>query len=186
MHTILWRRLSQEGHDACRYRETPEGWMIDGTAVFTHADRAAMLSYHVMCDPEWASRGAAVSGWIGSRPFRLDLWRADDGLWRVNGHIDRSLDGLQDIDLGFTPATNTTAIRRLRLPEGSGARSVAVWLDDGDWTVKPLVQTYRHVARGRYAYESPLHDYGATLLVDDFGTVTDYPELWKMVSRETG
>jgi len=40
------------------------------------------------------------------------------------------VDALRDIDLGFTPATNMNAIKRLQLPIGEHAEFTAVWLDD--------------------------------------------------------
>jgi hypothetical protein len=48
--------------------------------------------------------------------------------------------------------------------------------------VKPLLQTYRRLARGTYEYESPANDFRASLVVDEFGAVQEYPTLWTMVS----
>ena len=104
------------------------------------------------------------------------------GRWSVNGGDDNALAGLEDIDLGFTPASNTNAIRRLNLAEGEEAESVAVWLDTEDWNVKPLRQSYCRVGGSAYDYKSPMHDYRATLLVDDFGAVREYPGLWVMLN----
>ena len=184
MHIVLWRRLDGEGHDACRFLALDDGWKIDGAAVFEHAGRAASLSYRLLCDRDWRSRGAAVSGWIGERRFQLVLERASEDEWRVNGEIDPTLSGLKDIDLGFTPASNTNAIRRFDLPVGATAQSVAVWLDTEDWTVKQLPQSYHRTGAHTFDYASPRHGYRATLGVDDFGAVTDYPHLWTMRGRD--
>ncbi len=140
MHIVLWRRLDHDGHDACRFFETADGWTIDGSAVFEHEGRAASLSYRLLCDRGWASRSAHVRGWIGGHRFDLEVERDDDDAWRINGEIAPGLAGLKDLDLGFTPASNTNAIRRLDLSEGAEADSVAVWLDADDWTVKRLPQ----------------------------------------------
>lgn len=96
--------------------------------------------------------------------------------------VDAALNGLPDIDLAFTPASNTNAIRRLSLSDGETADSAAVWLDTADWTIKPLPQTYRRMHAGAYHYTSPLHGYSAVLTVEGFGIVTDYPGLWAAVS----
>ena len=178
MHVVLWRRLDMEGHDACRYVETLGGWEIEGTAVFEHRGCAASLSYSLLCDSKWTSRSAVVSGWIAERQFELSIEREADTQWRINGILDASMTGLSDIDLGFTPASNTNVIRRLDLSEGSKAETVAVWLDTEDWTVKRLPQSYHRTGAHTFRYVSPEHDYHATLVIDDFGAVTSYPNLW--------
>ncbi|MFQ6756511.1 putative glycolipid-binding domain-containing protein [Cereibacter sphaeroides] len=178
MHTILWRRLDGPGHDACRWQREGGGWSLEGMAVFEAEGVAAALSYRLDCGPEWASRSARVAGWIGARRFDLRLDRQADGRWRIDGCPDAALDGLLDIDLGFTPATNTNAIRRMGLGLRAEAETVAVWLDTEDWKVKRLPQSYSRSDEQSYLYASPQHGYRATLLVDRFGAVVRYPGLW--------
>ncbi|WP_245739564.1 putative glycolipid-binding domain-containing protein [Thioclava dalianensis] len=180
VHTVLWRRLDQPGYDACRIAATSQGWTIEGAAVFAQNGTAAHLAYRLFCDATWRSRGASVSGWVGHMSLDLTLERAGTDDWRVNGEIDPNMTGLDDIDLGFTPASNTNAIRRLDLSEGTGADCVAVWLDTEDWSVKRLPQSYHRTGPRTYAYVSPQHDYRATLVTDAFGAITDYPDLWTM------
>ena len=184
MRRVLWRRLDQEGHDACQFAHTVDGWIIEGAAVFEHDGQAANLFYRLVCDQKWTSMRATVAGWIGEGDFQLNIERDGDNGWRINGKKSQSLDGLKDIDLGFTPASNTNAIKRLSLCKGDEAESVAVWLDTNDWTVKPLRQSYRRTQNNAFDYASPQHDYRATLTVDDFGAVTEYPELWVMLCHD--
>jgi uncharacterized protein len=179
--TYLWKRLDKTGHDACRFTGTRDGWTIEGAAVFDHEGRAANLTYRLVCDSQWRSLGASVTGWIDDTNIQIYITRNNDG-WCINGEQNDVLSGLNDIDLGFTPASNTTAIRRLNLLEGVEAKSVAVWLDTEDWSIKPLHQTYRRIQKYAYDYVSPMHDYSATLMVDGFGAVTHYPELWVMLN----
>ncbi len=181
MQTVVWKRLDSEGHDACRFVKTVTGWTIEGSAFFEHAEQAVNLAYRLVCDRQWESLQASVVGWIGKTEFRMDIEREDDGSWCINGKKNNALTGLKDIDLGFTPATNTIAIRRLNLSTGNEAETVAVWLDTGDWTVKPLRQRYRRTQNHGFDYESPQNGYLAPLVVDDFGAVTEYPELWVML-----
>ena len=180
MHIVLWRRLDTEGHDACRYFEMPDGWKIEGTAVFKHGDSAASLRYPLLCDSTWTSQSAVVSGWIAERRFDLNIEREADDQWRINGLLDADMAGLGDIDLGFIPASNTNAIQRLDLSEGAKAETVAVWLDNDDWSVKRLPPSYHRTGAHTFGYASPRHDYRATLVTDDFGAITEYPDLWIM------
>lgn len=181
MHTVLWKRLDQEGLDACRFTQLDDSWVVEGCAVFDHSGRVASLTYRLICDSGWRSLRATVSGWIGVRNIALLMDREGTDTWRIDGSFREDLTGLQDIDLGFTPASNTNAIRRLSLDEGCEAESIAVWLDTEDWTVKPLRQTYGRLGKHAYDYASPLHNFRATLTVDDFGAVVDYPGLWAIL-----
>lgn len=183
MHTVIWKRLDQEGHDACRFTHTGVGWIIDGTAVFEYSEQAARLNYRLACDSRWASLQADISGWIGKSAFHMSIERNGEDGWSVNGRNDSALKGLSDIDLGFTPASNTNAIRRLNLRPSDEAESIAVWLDTEDWTVKPLRQIYRRIHNNAFEYTSPQHEYHSTLAVDDFGAVTEYPDLWLMLHQ---
>ena len=80
-------------------------------------------------------------------------------------------------------AETTEAIRRLNLSEECNSGSMAVWLDTEDWKMKPLPQTYNRIGRNAYDYSSPTQDYRATLRVNDFGIVIEYPDLWVMTNQ---
>ena len=125
---------------------------------------------------------ATVDGWVGAKKIGLSIERKNNA-WFINKSLREDLAGLEDIDLGLTLASNTNAIRRLNLSDECNSRSTAVGLDTEDWTVKPLRQTYNRIGKNAYDYSSPLHDDRATLRVNDFGIVTEYPGLWMMISQ---
>jgi hypothetical protein len=175
----FWKRLDRNGSDACRIQRSGKGWAIDGVAAFVESDVIVNLSYQLLCDGLWKTERADVRGWINGRDWRLQVERRSAGLWVADGLPLDSGEGLVDIDLGFTPATNTNAIRRLALEVGQKAETTALWLDTSDWTLKPLPQTYERVSPVRLAYASPQHGYYATLQTNAFGIVLDYPGLWR-------
>jgi uncharacterized protein len=174
---VLWRRLDVPGHDACRIVRAGMGWTIEGMAVFMERGVPASLSYRIVCDQGWVTRHGRLSGWAGRATIDLAIARDPDGRWSLNGIPLPELDGLADLDLGFTPATNTNAIRRMRLAEGEHSQIIAAWLDPSDWKLKSLEQTYERVERHIYDYRSPRHDFRARLRMDEFGVVVDYPGL---------
>ena len=175
---ILWRRTDTQGHDACRLKQFERGWRLSGGAVFVEEEETAALQYDVQHDDNWRTQSASIIGWVGSREVEIHIERWPDGDWLMNGEPIASVTGAVDIDLGLTPATNTTAIRRLKLEVGQSAGSTAAWLDPSDWQLKPLEQTYFRRAVDIYEYASPAHGFSAVLTVDDFGLVSDYPGIW--------
>jgi hypothetical protein len=175
---VIWRRLDVHGMDACRFLSGSEGWIISGTAIFIEDGTAARLDYEVTCGDDWGTRTASVSGWFGDTQVSHSIERTDTGGWRMNGAPVKGASGLLDIDLAFTPATNTTAIRRLDPQAGQEVETTVLWLDTADWTLKPLLQVYRRKSASVLAYASPEHGYRADVTVDDFGVVEGYPGLW--------
>lgn len=176
--TILWNRLDVDGMEACRFRPMGDGWEIQGTASYRENGTVVSLTYIILCTDDWITQRARVNGWQGNRDIHIDLNRSPTGRWTVNGKQIDGTDGLFDVDLGFTPATNTLAIRRLNLAVGDEAETTAVWLDVSDWSLKPLRQIYRRTGETEYGYISPDTAYEAVLTVDTFGAVSVYPCLW--------
>jgi uncharacterized protein len=178
--SAIWRRLDVVGMDSCRIFPSSDGWCVDGAAVFNDGGIIASLSYSLRCAKDWSSKSAQVSGWAGSRAIKLKLKKTAEEGWLADGHLLEGMSELLDIDLGFTPASNTNAIRRLGLEVGEETETIAVWLDTEDWSIKPLRQVYRCLSRKNYGYSSPIHNYHADLEVDDFGIVVKYPGLWQL------
>jgi len=175
---VLWRRLDVPGHDACRLERSGTGWRLDGAAALLHAGAPARLAYRVDCDGDFRAPRASVSGWLGPHAVEVRIERAG-GVWTLNGAAAPELGAGVDLDLGFTPATNLIALRRLNLGEGQAAEAPAAWLDDECGRLSLLTQRYERRSATEYWYESPTAGYAALLLVDAAGFVRRYPGLWE-------
>ena len=177
--TALWRRHDVTGLDAVRL-ERRHGWTLAGTAIVEDAGRACCLDYEVRCDDEWRTRRSHVSGWIGGERVELVLDADGSGHWKLNGIDQPQLDHCLDVDLAFTPATNTLPLRRLALAVGESAPVRAAWLRFPELTLQVLEQVYTRTGDGAYRYESDGGRFGATLEVTGEGLVQRYGEYWTM------
>ncbi|HYH05905.1 MAG TPA: putative glycolipid-binding domain-containing protein [Thermoanaerobaculia bacterium] len=175
--TLLWRRLDVPGMEACRLVRHADTWRIEGDAVFSNDGVACRASYVVTCDDAWRSQGAQVSAWIGNESFEVTLTRG----WTRNGETHPELDGCVDLDLQFTPCTNTLPIRRLDLAIGASAAVSAAWLRFPSLRVERLEQKYTRLSERMYRYESGGGSFVAELEVDDEGLVVRYGDLWSRV-----
>ena len=135
-------------------------------------------------DERWRTLTGSVHGAVGGRRVALDIERTQDGRWHVNGSLVPGVDGLVDLDLGFTPATNLFPLRRLALRVGESANPAAAWLDDEQWVLRRLPQRYERRAPDAWWYESPQAGYEGLLRVSDLGFVTDYPGLWRAQAEQ--
>lgn len=178
--SILWRRLDQPGHDACRLERNASAWQLDGAAVFRQEDgRIAQLHYRVRCDLHWHTQWGTVRGWLGDAAVDLSITRDARGQWKLNDEAVPDLSHCADLDLGFTPATNLLAVRRLNLSQGEGADAPAAWVDlEGGGVLSELAQRYERRGNSQYAYTARRFDYDAVLGVTGDGFVHDYPTLW--------
>jgi uncharacterized protein len=177
--SALWRRLDTPGHDACRLEQGATGWALDGAAVFSEDGSPAQLAYRIACDLAWRTQHGEVRGWLGGRAVEFSVSRTSEGLWTLNGVLVPRLEGCVDLDLGFTPATNLTQIRRSALAVGQAAHVPVAWLDPSAGTLEVLPQRYERRDETTYWYEAPRFDYAALLEVGPSGFIQRYPGLWE-------
>lgn len=178
-HTILWRRLDLPGHDICGLWQSSNGWRLSGTSIFLFEQMPCMLAYEVNINADWQTHLANISGYVGKSAITLTLCPTTNGWWSINGVEIREAAGCVDLDLGFTPATNLIAIRRLSLEIGEQAQAPAAWLSFPEFKLEQLQQQYRRLSDFEYDYASLDVGYAGILQVDQHGAVTDYPHLWQ-------
>ena len=153
----VWRRLDDHpSREHCRL-------LADGLAGEVVIDQCS-FSYRVFVDAAWRTKFLRVEGWAGAEPFTLSL--------------DAPLpDGCIDVDLGFTPSTNTLPIRRLGLKVGEEAKVSAAWLSYPGLELKRLDQTYRRISELAWQYTS-VTGFTGRLDVDENGLVRTYEGGW--------
>ena len=178
--TALWRRLDRTGLDAVRFERRHHGWTIAGTAIVEDDARTCHLDYDVHCDEHWRTRRTHVHGWMGGERVEIVLDADGSGHWKHNGIDQPHLDGCLDVDLAFTPATNTLPIRRLALDVGGIAPVRAAWLRFPDLSLVVLEQVYTRMSDHTWRYESDGGSFVASLDVTGEGLVERYSDFWAL------
>lgn len=174
---IAWRRLDASGREEFELAPDPQGWRLRGTILLSDAGQPFEARYELICDSAWRTRAVAIDqrGPDGERSRRLT---AKDGRWSVDGSEIDAIRGCIDVDLGWTPSTNTLPIRRLELAVGQSRAVTAAWVRFPELTVEPLPQEYLRLAERRYRYSSAGGRFVAELEVDEHGLVTTYGDIW--------
>jgi hypothetical protein len=106
------------------------------------------------------------------------LERSSTGVWSSDGTARPDLADAVDIDLAFSPFTNTLPIRRLQLPVGTSAAIVTAYVAAPTLQVSTDPQRYTRVAPDEYLYESLDTDFSRHITVDADGFVVEYPGLF--------
>jgi hypothetical protein len=177
----LWRRLDGRGFE--RFDLVRDGalWRLSGTVLVQAESGPAEARYEVTCHPDWRTLRAAVTVRDAGGERSIEL-RADGGRWSVGGAEVASVRGCIDVDLEWSPSTNTLPIRRLDVPVGGATGTLRMaWVRFPDLTVEPLPQEYRRVAPERYHYTSGGGSFEADIEVDRDGLVTAYKGGWERV-----
>lgn len=182
IRTGLWQRLHGVGLERFELLQEADGWLLRGTILALDKQGPAQAGYEVFCDAGWHTRHAEISlrDTAGECTLRLAV---EGDRWTVNGTEQETVRGCIDIDLGWSPSTNTLPIRRLGLAVGERSGTItAAWVRFPELTVEPLPQEYERLAERRYRYSSRGGAFTALLEVDEEGVVVDYEEIWRGVS----
>ena len=181
--SFFWLKLDEPGHDCCRLHRLAHGWRLRGMAVFRESGQPCNFAYEVLVDSTWKTRSARITGFRGMKEVDMRVCRTADGQWRVGTEIQHAIAGCVDIDLGFTPATNMLAIRRLSLGIGEQAEAPAAWLALPSLKLEVLPQTYHRFTTLEYDYEAPSLRYKGRLQVSSLGAVVSYPGLFELLAE---
>ena len=169
-HAVLWVRQEGSGNDACRFADAEGGYLIDGSS--TDADQN-ILRYRIRARGDGTTRRVR----IGAKS-RIFVRRAPDDTWMLNGASVPEVAGAKDIDLGFTPATFTLPIRRLKLGIGKDAEILVARLDLENETLRPLHLVFRRTSKNEYRCQNTEAGTTSHLSVDTQGIVQNHQGHW--------
>lgn len=172
---LLWRRDDTVGFEWCSVCLEDDRLSAHGVQVGVDPEQYR-LDYRIDTHPGFVTRSlhARIEGAGWSR--RLDLHREDDGRWRTADGVMTGVDGAYDVDLGFSPLTNTLPVLRL----GSAGGDVLVaWVRVPELTVEPMQQRYDNQRAGSVTFSTGT--FATELSLDDDGFVRHYPDLATLV-----
>lgn len=179
--TIIERTWTSEVLDSREeftLASTDTGYRLTGAVRIVWDETPVEITYRVDCAPDWTTRAAMVE--IPALDMEL-LLRVDAASWIVDGEPRPDLEGCVDVDLGWTPATNTLPIRRLDAAADEPQTIRAAWLRWPELVVLPSEQTYTRRSDWLWTYASG--EFSADLEVDEHGVVVNYgrPPIWARV-----
>jgi hypothetical protein len=183
VHHILWHCSLLASSEHASLIETEDDRRLRGIAVLPLGDEPCHIDYDVLCDRGWIPRSCSVSVTLPMEVRTIELRSNSIGHWELNGTAAPNLKGCSDIDLGWTPATNTIPVRRLNLELGHTASIVAAWVRFPELDVVANRQHYTRMAPDRWRYQSGEYDF--ELLTDaPSGLILEYgDDLWRAVGR---
>ena len=184
-HEAMWRSVDGTKFEHVKILENNEGITADGLTIHLNDNETLRMRYRIYCDTSWRIHKAEFIK-LDESDDRLLLLSDGNGTWRNERDtpIDE-LNGCRDIDIHFSPFTNTLAIRRLKLKPDESAEIQAVFISLPGLKASPASQHYTHLgntaAGAKYTYEGLSSGFRATLPVDTNGLLSEYPGYFERI-----
>ncbi|HEV8527284.1 MAG TPA: putative glycolipid-binding domain-containing protein [Actinomycetes bacterium] len=181
MTGILWHSAELRSSEYFTHEPTDGGHRLRGVVVLPIAGRPAHIGYTVEVDAAWLTRRVDVRVEQPGGSTDIHIEADGQGCWERDGEPAPELSGCLDVDLGWTPATNTLQIRRLGLEVGEERTLDVAWMRFPELTLEAVAQTYRRLGQTAWRYSAG--DFDAVLEVDDHGFVRRYGEdIWTAIA----
>jgi uncharacterized protein len=179
--SCMWKVLDGTGLERFQLLPLGEGWNLRGTLIRLHQGQPFEVKYSIACDSRWQTLNANIELW-GNQKNSSIFVENREGAWTANGQRVSQLDGCLDMDLEWSPSTNTLPIRRLKLAEHRESGLIdAAWIRFPELALDRLEQRYTLLADRCYRYSSGQGQFTAEIVVDERGIVEEYKGYWKQV-----
>jgi len=178
-HHISWHCTALASSEHCVLIEHDDGFTFRGVVAAPLALAPCHIEYSVVVDRQWRPLYVAASIETPSLRREIELRTPRTGGWELDGAGASHLDACDDVDLGWSPATNTIPIRRLDLDVSESATITAAWIRFPELDVVANEQRYTRLAIDRWRYQAGEYEFE---LVTDPGTgfVLAYgDDLWR-------
>jgi len=165
---ILWQGLIAPSMERFIATRTDRGFELSGLILQAHQDVPYIARYVLHVDEKWRTQSVKVELEDGGQR-RLSLTADGEGHWSRDGQRAADIDNCLDVDLEWSPSTNTLPIQRLALAIGESNSVSAAWVRFPSLEVQRLDQTYERLEDRRYRYRSGR--FTADLAADEDGMV---------------
>lgn len=177
---VLWTSIELSSAEHFVLDQVATGCRFAGTVALLIDGAPGHISYEVHADDSCRT-GRAEARITRSGEYTDLTVEVSGQVWTVNGQARDDLTGCIDIDLGWTPATNTLPMRRLELEIGASQETTAAWLRFPEMSVEATTQEYTRLGESRWRYRSGAAEYiletTSGLVVRRYGD-----DLWVAVS----
>ena len=176
---ILWQGMIAPSMERFVAARTESGFQLSGLILQAHQDAPYVGRYSIEVDEAWRTRAVQVELENDGR-HQIDLVTDGAGHWSRDGEPLPALESCLDVDLEWSPSTNTLPIRRLGLKVGETKVVAAAWVRLPSLKVQRIDQSYERIDERRYRYRSGR--FTADLAVDEDGMILQYGVSWKAVA----
>lgn len=179
---LLWQSLDSPGFEHVRLDDSHPGWNVyDSMIIREEGGQVRRGGYTLIVDKEW--RTLEIRIMVEQAPgsmAALHLLASGDGRWTdADEQPIPELDGCVDVDIQWSPLTNTLPVRRLDLQSGAEQEIRVAYIELPTLDLRTVQQRYTRLDNQTVRYESETRDFVRDITLDDAGFVEHYPDLFK-------
>lgn len=182
---LIWQHLDAPGWEHVRVISDHPAWTVfDSVLVREHGGNVLRGGYTLVTDKQW--RTLELRLMLESSPGNMEgihLLTEGDGRWTdANEQHIPELDGCLDVDIAWTPLTNSLPINRLRLEQGEKHAIRVAHISLPDLLIASVHQRYERADNSRILFSSVLQPDHVAISIDEVGFVSNFPELFSRAS----
>jgi hypothetical protein len=176
---ILWQGLIAPSMERFVAARTENGFQLSGLILQAYRDEPYVVRYSIDVDDAWRTRAVQIEV-ENDGQHQTALMTDGAGHWSRDSEPLPAVEKCLDVDLEWSPSTNTLPIRRLGLAPGETKTVAAAWVRFPSLEVQRIDQAYERLEKRRFRYRSGR--FTADLMVDEDGIVLQYGVNWKAVA----
>lgn len=178
---VLWQSFQLSSMEHFRFRQGDGIQTLNGNVVLLRRGQPTTISYQAIASVRWEVAEARIAVEGSGKETVLEV-RTEGGSWWVDESERPDLAGCTDLDLGWTPSTNTLPMRRTNLEVGKSVTIRAAWVSFPDLTLHPVEQSYLRHDQHEWAYSAGA--FRAKLITDDLAFVLKYgDDIWSALAH---
>lgn len=175
---LVWQTIDTAGWEHVRImNDHPEWTVFDSVLVRQDGDDVKRGGYTLVVDKQWRTLELRVM--IETAPgtmSALHLMTEGDGHWTdADGTPLPHLDGCIDVDIRWSPLTNTLPVNRLAIAPGGKAEITVAYIDLPELNASPQRQQLERVDGLTIRYTSQTRPQPVDIITDADGFVLEYP-----------
>jgi hypothetical protein len=182
---VMWVSFNQQKFEHLRLVNNKDGILADGMIIHLNSENSYRIRYRIQCDSGWQVRKVEMNR-LDASDQSLVLHCDRNGHWmNGQGKAVPTLNGCRDIDIYYSPFTNTLAIRRLGLSQGESADINVAFIAVPGLAVSAVYQRYTYLDTnpegGLYRYESLASGFTTEFPVDSDKLLIEYPKFFRRI-----
>ena len=175
---LLWSGIEYQSLEHCNLTVARPGIEVNATILGVSNNQIFKVDYSIRTNNSWQTIFCQVQMKTGNQLAVFRMGSDGNGNWTLNNELATQFAGCIDVDIIFTPFTNSLPINRLALRIGESAQIQVVYFDLATFELRPATQRYTRLADRKYKFENVPNDFEADLEVDELGMVISYPGLF--------
>jgi len=180
--TITWQGIYYHSLEHCTIAEVGDGHEIRSAITGTHKQRSYKIDYNIHTDKNWDVRSVTIDMTLDGASKTITAENSK-GAWTINKKPAPQFKGLSYVDISLTPLTNTLPINGLSWTDREPRIIDVVYFDILAGEITPSKQVYTRLSKNEFLFQTYDRSFEEQITVNDEGIVTNYPQLFKMVSE---